>query len=350
MATDATEDAVLTKFGSEWSCLSQETMSSADYYFNSYAHWGIHEEMLKDQIRTGTYMKAILHNSHLFKNKIVLDVGSGTGILCLFAAKAGAAHVYGVECSDIVLMARKIAEANGYADRITYIQGKAEEVSLPVEKVDIIISEWMGYFLLYESMLDTVLFCRDKWLIPGGLIFPDRAALHVAAIEDGDYKQEKIGFWRDVYHFNFSCLKQSVMEEPIVDTVESQAVATDSCCILDLDLNTCTVDDLNFSRKFSIQLQRKDFLHALVAWFDVTFSTCHKPIHFTTSPHGRYTHWKQTVFYMEDVLVCEKGERVNGMVAVRKSEKNPRDLDIKIQYEFNGQISQHSRTQYYRLR
>jgi hypothetical protein len=58
---------------------------------------------------------------------------------------------------------------------ITLIQGKAEEVTLPVDKVDVIVSEWMGYFLLYESMLDTVLFCRDKWLVPGGAIFPVRS-------------------------------------------------------------------------------------------------------------------------------------------------------------------------------
>ena len=57
-----------------------------------------------------------------------------------------------------------------------------EEVSLPVEKVDIIISEWMGYFLFYESMLDTVLFARDKWLREGGMMFPDKASLHVVSL------------------------------------------------------------------------------------------------------------------------------------------------------------------------
>lgn len=72
------------------------------------------------------------------------------------------------------------------------LKGKVEEVELPVEKVDIIISEWMGYFLLYESMLDTVLFARDKWLIEGGLMLPDKAVLNICAIEDADYKAEKI--------------------------------------------------------------------------------------------------------------------------------------------------------------
>ena len=75
---------------------------------------------------------------------------------------------------------------------ITLVKGKLEDVALPIQEFDIIISEWMGYFLLYESMLDTVLLARDKYLKPGGLIFPDHATLYLAAIEDSDYKEEKI--------------------------------------------------------------------------------------------------------------------------------------------------------------
>ncbi len=121
-------------------------------------------------------------------------MGCGTGILSMFAAQAGAKLVIGVDMSSIIHQARKIVEKNGFADRLvvyfltwrcTYVllllpydlislhgcdrivllQGKMEEVVLPVEKVDIIISEWMGYFLLYESMLDTVLYARDRYLV-----------------------------------------------------------------------------------------------------------------------------------------------------------------------------------------
>ena len=73
-----------------------------------------------------------------------------------------------------------------------------EEIVLPVPKVDIIISEWMGYCLLFESMLDTILAARDKYLAPGGLMLPDRVCLTVAAIEDGQYMRQKYGFWDNV--------------------------------------------------------------------------------------------------------------------------------------------------------
>lgn len=95
--------------------------------------------------------------------------------------------------STIIEKAKEIVAVNGLSDKITLLQGKMEEVELPFPKVDIIISEWMGYFLLYESMLDTVLYARDKYLAPGGLIFPDKATIYMAGIEDGEYKEEKIG-------------------------------------------------------------------------------------------------------------------------------------------------------------
>ena len=100
----------------------------------------------------------------------------------------------GIDCSTIIEQAREIVKVNGYESRITLIKGKVEDVDLPAgyEKVDIIISEWMGYFLLYESMLDTVLLARDKWLAEDGLMFPDKANLRVCTIEDADYRDEKV--------------------------------------------------------------------------------------------------------------------------------------------------------------
>ncbi|CAD6443316.1 4120e9ca-5604-4267-9505-ff18085d6ccf [Sclerotinia trifoliorum] len=306
---------------------------SEAHYFNSYNHHGIHEEMLKDEVRTRSYMNAIVQNKHLFKDKIVLDVGCGTSILSMFAVKAGAKHVIGVDMSTIIEKAREIVAVNGMSDKITLLQGKMEEVELPFPKVDIIISEWMGYFLLYESMLDTVLYARDKYLAPNGLIFPDKATIFMAGIEDGEYKDEKIGFWDNVYGFDYSPLKATALTEPLVDTVEIKAVVTDPTPVLTLDLYTCTKEDLAFSTPFKLDVRRNDFVHALIAWFDIDFTACHKPIRFSTGPHTKYTHWKQTVFYLREVLTVEQGEQIVGRLDNKPNEKNPRDLDVKIQYK-----------------
>jgi predicted RNA methylase len=92
-----------------------------DSYFNSYSHFYIHEEMLKDKIRTETYKNAILKNPHLFKDKIVLDLGCGTGILSIFAALAGAKHVYAIEKANIASFCKKIIRNNHLETKITLI-------------------------------------------------------------------------------------------------------------------------------------------------------------------------------------------------------------------------------------
>ncbi|KAK4541183.1 type I protein arginine N-methyltransferase Rmt1 [Oleoguttula mirabilis] len=309
------------------------------HYFNSYNHHGIHEEMLKDEVRTKSYRDSIYNNRHLFKDKVVLDVGCGTSILSMFAVKAGAKHVIGVDMSTIIVKAREIVAANGMSDKITLLQGKMEEVELPFPEVDIIISEWMGYFLLYESMLDTVLWARDRYLRKDGqgLIFPDKATIFMAGIEDGDYKDEKIGFWDNVYGFDYTPLKRTALTEPLVDTVDLKAVVTDPCAVITLDLYTVTPADLAFSLPFNLPIRRTDYVHALIAWFDIEFSACHKPVRFSTGPHTKYTHWKQTVFYLADVLTVEAGESVSGQLTCRPTVENRRDLDIAIDYKMETQ-------------
>jgi protein arginine N-methyltransferase 3 len=77
-------------------------------YFNSYAHFGIHHEMLSDKVRTETYRSALLNNSAQLQGKTVLDLGCGTGILAMFAAQAGAEKVFAVDQSDIIYHAMDI--------------------------------------------------------------------------------------------------------------------------------------------------------------------------------------------------------------------------------------------------
>lgn len=94
-----------------------------------------------------------------------MDVGSGTGLLSLFCAQAGAKHVYAVEASKgIYELSKAIVKANNLQEKITIINGVIEEIELPnsITKVDIIVSEWMGVYLLHESMLKYDRFFNQK--------------------------------------------------------------------------------------------------------------------------------------------------------------------------------------------
>uniref|UniRef100_A0A7N2KXT3 Uncharacterized protein n=1 Tax=Quercus lobata TaxID=97700 RepID=A0A7N2KXT3_QUELO len=379
------------------SFMDGDDKTSADYYFDSYSHFGkisfflsfflftsvelvqvfdllpmsssstgvcIHEvsefniddglldfiEMLKDVVRTKTYQNVIYQNKFLFKDKVVLDVGAGTGILSLFCAKAGAAHVYAVECSHMADMAKEIVEANGFSNVITVLKGKIEEIDLPVAKVDIIISEWMGYFLLFENMLNTVLHARDKWLVEDGVVLPDKTSLYLTAIEDAEYKDDKIEFWNNVYGFDMSCIKKQALMEPLVDTVDQNQIVTNCQLLKTMDISKMAPGDASFTAPFKLVAERDDYIHALVAYFDVSFTKCHKLTGFSTGPRSRVTHWKQTVLYLEDVLTICEGEAIVGSLAVAQNKKNPRDVDIMLKYSLNGRRCMVSKTQHYKMR
>ena len=151
--------------------------------------------LLSDKVRMDAYGTAILKNPSLLNGAVVMDVGCGTGILSLFAARAGASRVIAIEASaKMAAVASKVANDNGVlhcktqsqADGLQkgvmeVVQGMVEEVDKNVElqphSVDVLLSEWMGYCLLYESMLSSVLYARDRWLKPGGAILPDTATI-----------------------------------------------------------------------------------------------------------------------------------------------------------------------------
>eukprot|EP00808_Paulinella_micropora_P011783 g6190.t1 len=340
-ATATTSNPISAKDGKD--------LTTMDYYFDSYSHFGIHEEMLKDEVRMDRYRRAITHNRHLFKGKVVLDVGCGTGILSMFAAKAGAKMVYGVDMASIADQATKIVKANGLSDRVQIIRGKIEDITLPVKQVDIIISEWMGYFLLYESMLDTVLIARDKWLKKGGLIFPDKASLYLCAIEDSEYRKDKIDFWDDVEGFDMSCIKEMALLEPLVDCCEAEQIISNGARVLDVDIYTVKKEDLDFTGEFKLELIRSDYVHALVAYFTVDFTETHTKIRLATGPRSPYTHWKQTVFYLKEPFVANRLDTITGKIKVKRNDKNPRDLDIQIDCQLHGKHAT-TASQFYRLR
>ncbi|KAF6161663.1 hypothetical protein GIB67_021738 [Kingdonia uniflora] len=118
--------------------------SSAKMYFHYYGQLLHQQNMLQDYVRTGTYYAAVIENRVDFFDRVVVDVGAGSGILSLFAVQAGAKHVYAVEASEMAEYARRLIAGNpSLGQRITVVKGKVEEVELP-EKADILISEPMG--------------------------------------------------------------------------------------------------------------------------------------------------------------------------------------------------------------
>ncbi|KAI4807005.1 hypothetical protein KUCAC02_017785 [Chaenocephalus aceratus] len=219
-------------------------------YFDSYTDVTIHEEMIADHVRTNTYRMAILNNSESIRGKVVLDVGAGTGVLSMFCVQAGARKVYAVEACSIAEQAVNIVKQNNMENKIEVIRGTVETVDLP-EKVEVIVSEWMGYALLHESMLNSVLYARDKWLKPGGIILPHKAELYIAPVSD-PVVEDRLHFWytvKDQYGVDMSCMSDfargCIMNSDItVNSVHGEDVLSHPARFAELDLHTVTVEEL----------------------------------------------------------------------------------------------------------
>ena len=305
------------------------------YYFDSYSHYGIHETMLKDKSRTDAYKNAILMNKKLFDGKVVLDIGCGTGILSMFAADAGAKHVIGIDMSDMAFRAMEIVHANGFQDVITIVHGKVENIKLPngIDKVDIIVSEWMGYALVYECMLETVLVARDRWLKPeGGVMFPNSATVHVGGLSDEQMWKDKVEYWHNVYGYNMVCMKKDVLQEAEVAIVNPEAIFTEMAPVWNLNIQTIKPSELDLLTEFKLHVKKEGRLMGFVIGFDCDFNEqCENPIVLKTGPESTPTHWKQTTVYLKSPSkVLERDTVISGVLEIKRNEKNPRFLDISV--------------------
>lgn len=311
-----------------------------DSYFKAYADIQIHQEMIGDEVRTNTYRLAIMRNYESLYKKVVADVGAGTGILSMFCVKAGASKVYAIEASDMAVEAEKVISSNGMSSRITVIHGKVEEVELP-EKVDVIVSEWMGYFLLYESMLQSVILARDKWLKKDGIMLPNIASLYLAPIDNSSIFTESLSFWDEVksrYGFEMcslkpytlKCLKQSVH----IEDVNPSCVMSLPSEICSINLLTIQSEDLKLIKnKFSFDCFGSAEVNGFVGWFKVSFP---KETILSTSPYDSPTHWHQSLFYIDDHINTKQSDVISGSITIKPNAENCRFLDIQLVYSCNG--------------
>lgn len=172
----------------------------------------------------------------------------------------------------------------------------------------------------------------------------------MSTIEDSEYKNKKLGFWNDVYGIDMTCIKKTAIQEPLIDVCEDAAVNSTPCKIFEIDLYTVTKQQLDFSSAYSVTMTRSDTVHGLIAWFDIVFDKLPNKVEFSTGPHSLSTHWKQTIFYTKTNMIVEKGDVVEGSIAVRKSRGNFRELDVKISFHHESEGVKHNFYQLYKVR
>ncbi|KAF2366962.1 S-adenosyl-L-methionine-dependent methyltransferase [Trinorchestia longiramus] len=279
-------------------------------YFSSYEDLEIHRVMVGDVPRTTAYQNAIKLNKHLFEGKTVMDVGAGSGILSLFAAAAGASRVYAVEASATAKLIEQVAAQNGFSKVITVLNARVEDVSLPTDvRINVMVSEWMGFYLFHESMLNSVLIARDRFLADDGVMFPSEARLFACPCSLQNLYDEKIKFWYNVYGFDMSAVALSVLDakskKPEVCEVKPEQLLAQPVCIKTINLRWMDAEEItNFSDNFFVSITRDGPYHGLCLWFECDFDGVEygangdqvgELVTLSTSPSAQPTHWKQTV-------------------------------------------------------
>ncbi|XP_077392911.1 protein arginine N-methyltransferase 2 [Festucalex cinctus] len=318
-------------------------------YYLTYGTLNLHLEMLSDKSRTEAYRRVIVNNSASLHRKVVMDLGCGTGIMSLFCAQlAQPAAVYAVEASSMVQHTRELVKQNACEEVVTVLQGRAEDIQLP-EQVDVLVSEWMGNCLLFEFMVESVLLARDRWLREGGMMWPSSAALTLVPCQARRYYAEKMAFWENPYGLDFTPLQPLALEEffakpkfsHLMEPGDRLAPPADVIC---LDMHTLQVADLEeMQGEFQFHLEKSGVFHGFTAWFSVYFKSLEEggaPVELNTGPDSEPTHWKQTLFMLDEPVSVNAADRIGGSIILRRNPTWRRHLTVTLHWDINGRTQE----------
>lgn len=274
-----------------------------------YEGLGPHKMMISDIVRITSYRKAIFEI--VKKGNVVVDIGTGTGILALFACQAGASKVYAIETSDIIEVAKQ-ARVNGLEKRITFIKSFSEMAELP-EKVDVIISEIIGTFAIEENILQVIPDARKRFLKENGTIIPSSIKMTIVPVESSSLYKE-VEFWsKDTYGVDFSSIHKMAANNRYIKSLDQGYFLSKPLPINNIDFYTVESKDLYINNTISFTIKRAGILHGLGGWFEAKLS---KNITLSTSPPNPTTSWKNVFFPIEKPVDVESGDSVVVRMAV----------------------------------
>lgn len=271
-----------------------------------------------------------------YQGKIVLDVGSGTGILSIFAAQAGAKKVFAVEASNLAILSREIIKENGFSDVIEVHQVRIEDFTLPsgLRHVDVIISEWMGFYLLHEGMLDSVLSARDRFLKPEGLLFPDRAMIYCAPCKLSSHFE----YWDNVSGVKLTKFSEHLRKQksniPEIAELPKNSFLADPSAIAFIDLNDVTSEELDkFEFNEVLVSNENGNFQGVCIFFEVFFpSNNASDVVLSTNPDAPSTHWKQTIVPLPSTIsITEIGTPIAFKMQLVRHPENRRHYNILLE-------------------
>ncbi len=274
----------------------------------AYDNIASHRSMALDTIRNEAYAAAL--KQVVGPDSVVLDLGAGTGVLGLIAARLGARRVYLVEPSDIVTVTRDIVAANGLQDVVHCLHGRFEDVVIP-EPVDIITSVMTGNFLLTEDLLPVLFKARDAVLKPGGHLIPDAAVMEAVLVEAPEVYATHVDGWSTLQQGIDLSAGRALAANTLFYGPSGLREATflaEPASLLELDFRTATYDPLHAQVTFAVT--RAGVAHGLAGWFRMRLDEAW----LSTSPKAPALHWSPVFLPLDPPLRLEPGQSVSFML------------------------------------
>jgi Arginine methyltransferase oligomerization subdomain/Ribosomal protein L11 methyltransferase (PrmA) len=302
---------------------------------HGYAHPGIHRVMIGDQARTTAFQRALA--ATVRPGQVVVDVGTGSGILAVFAARAGAARVHAIDRAEILDSARAVLERNGLADRVSLHRADAHTWT-PPEPADVIVSEWLGAFALAEGMFPAVAAVRDACLRPGGRMIPSRVDLLLAPCVAPP--RLDLGFWSQApFGVDLTPLEAIELDQlwSAPAEVTPDQLLAEPATVHSIDCLTAGRADLAFRAEVSFELERDGVIGGLCGHFVAHLAP---DVVLDTGPHAPPTHWHQHLLPIQP-LSARAGDRLQARFTARESPGDPRQPVYELELSLGDQRRHH---------
>jgi SAM-dependent methyltransferase len=274
----------------------------------------MHVAMLDDRIRTSHFVEGVRETVR--PGDVVLDIGTGTGVLAIAAARAGAKHVYAVEVTRVARLARENFRANGLEDRITLVEGWSTAITLP-ERADVLVSELIGHDPLSENVVNVTADALRRHLKPGARLVPRRLDLYGIPLSMRKRDRERQIFtpaavrrWRSWYGMDFSPMLEAAHGSQTLVTLPSGMVKTWKRLaepVLVASVNLRTRKKPWLERRAVVTLAEHGTVDAFAIFFEVTIGPT---VRYTTNPAtaDRRCHWGLPVWVLADALPLRAGD------------------------------------------
>lgn len=260
-------------------------------------------QMIADKARMAAYAEALRRTVR--RGCVVVDIGTGTGIMALLACRLGARRVYALEPDDIVQVAREVAAANGFADRIEFIQDFSTKVKLP-ERADVIVSDLRGVLPFYQEHLLAIADARERFLAPGGALIPRCDTLWAAIVEAPElYSSQVTCRQLDGFRFNMKAAERLASNDCVRARVTPEQLLSEPICWATLDYTR--VGAVGASAELGWTVPRAGTGHGFVVWFDTELA---EGVQFSNSPAAPELIYGNAFFPWSEPVSLEKGDEV----------------------------------------